>query len=294
VPTPFSETDHTFRADDGAEIFYRSHRVAGARGVLLFVHGAASNHTRWSEFLGHTTLTSTWDTVRLDLRGHARSIVRGTVGIARWCDDLAQLLDAEGYTRAVLVGHSLGANIALSFAQRYPRRVAALLLIDPAHPETLNLALPRSVARALLGVASVTTLGLNALGLRRSKPRELDLEQLDRRARALLAQHRDAEMEQLYASTREDLKYTPTATYLQDIAGVFKPLPVPPTEVSVMLLLSAGSDARAMKCNHRLAARMPQCEVVEIPCNHWILTAAPEAARAAMEKWISALETARR
>jgi len=42
------------------------------------------------------------------------------------------LMDSLGLSRAVLVGHSAGAAIALQIAQRYPERVIALILISPA------------------------------------------------------------------------------------------------------------------------------------------------------------------
>lgn len=283
--TGLNETDHILRADDGANIHYRRHAVLSARGTLVFLHGAASNHTRWSEFLAHTRLTENWSTLRVDLRGHGRSVYRGRLTLRRWSDDLVQLLDAERCARAVVVGHSLGANIALDFARRHAPRVAALLLIDPARSETLHLPVPDALARVLLKLLATVVLAANALGVRRRALRELDLEQLDRRARALLAQHREADMERLYSSTREDLRYTAAAAYLQDIAAVLEPLPDPPPGIPVMLLLSAGRDPDALRLNRAYATRIAGCHTVEIQCNHWILTAAPDEARRAIEGW---------
>jgi len=46
--------------------------------------------------------------------------------------DLAALVAAAGLqTPLVLVGHSLGSNIVRAYAQRHPRDVAALVLVDP-------------------------------------------------------------------------------------------------------------------------------------------------------------------
>ncbi len=45
---------------------------------------------------------------------------------------LANFLDALGLSRAALVGHSLGALFAASFATHYPDRVTALALVSPA------------------------------------------------------------------------------------------------------------------------------------------------------------------
>jgi pimeloyl-ACP methyl ester carboxylesterase len=45
---------------------------------------------------------------------------------------LAELLDGLGVDRAVAVGHSYGAAVALRLAERFPERVGALVLVCPA------------------------------------------------------------------------------------------------------------------------------------------------------------------
>lgn len=287
--TAFKETRQTL-VRNGVRIAYWQHRAPKARGVLLFIHGVASNHTRFSEFLQHTTLTDRWDTLRLDLRGHGLSVDRGVLGIDTWCADLCALLDACGYAQAVLVGHSLGANVVAHFAQRHAARVAGLIFIDPVQDSALHWGVPPGMARAVLKATASCVRGLNALGLHRRELPALDLEQLDQQARALLAQGRDVDMERLYSSVREDLKYFPTATYLQDLQQVLQPLPLSALNVPALLLLSVHGHDASVELNRAYAARLPHCEIVEIKCNHWILTAAPEAARVAIETWVTALE----
>lgn len=287
--TTFQDVKHTLVRYDGARISYWQHQAPKSRGVLLFIHGVASNHTRFSEFLQHTELTRRWDTLRLDLRGHAESVDRGAIGIDVWCADLYALLDVCGYARAVLVGHSLGANVAAHFAQRHAARVAGLIFIDPVQPQALHWWLPSRVARAALKAAAGIMRRLGAVGLHRRELTVLDLEHLDRQARALLAQGRDADMARLYSSSWEDLKYFPTATYLQDIVQVFEPLPLQMAKVPALMLLSVGSGSASVELNRAYAASVPHCDIVEIKCNHWILTAAPDTARVAIEAWVMKL-----
>ncbi|MBI3776587.1 MAG: alpha/beta hydrolase [Gammaproteobacteria bacterium] len=288
--TTFQDVKHTLIRNDGARISYWQHQAPESRGVLLFIHGVASNHTRFSEFLQHTELTRSWDTLRLDLRGHAASVDRGVVGIDVWCADLCALLDVCGYARAVLVGHSLGANVAAHFAQRHAARVAGLILIDPVQPQALHWWLPQNAARAALKAAATILRWLGTAGLHRRELTALDLEQLDLQARALLAQGRDADMERLYSSCWEDLKYFPTATYLQDVVQVFQPLPLQVAKVPALMLLSVGNRSSSVELNRAYAASLPHCDIVEIKCNHWILTAAPGTARAAIEAWVMKLK----
>lgn len=286
---PFLDAQQTLIRADGVRIAYWQHQAPEARGVLLLIHGVASNHTRFREFIKHSELTCNWDTLRVDLRGHAASVHRGVINLDVWGADLCALLDACGYPRAVLVGHSLGANIAARFAHRYPERVAGLILIDPVQAQAMLKPRTRSALGAALSVTVPAVRWLNTMGLYRRELPKLDLEQLDQHARVLLAQGRDAEMEQLYSSNWESLKYFPTATYLQDVAQALQPLSTPAPQIPALMLLSVHGRDAAVELNRAYAARLPQCDVVEIPCNHWILTAAPDAARVAIETWVTRL-----
>jgi pimeloyl-ACP methyl ester carboxylesterase len=76
---------------------------------------------------------------------------------------LRDLLDAHDIARAVLVGHSLGAAVALAMAGCYPRRVQALVLVAPVGgPGGLD-ALDRVLAAPIVGPAA-TWLGFRGLG----------------------------------------------------------------------------------------------------------------------------------
>jgi pimeloyl-ACP methyl ester carboxylesterase len=48
--------------------------------------------------------------------------------------DLAHLIDAWGLERPILIGHSLGALIALYFAAHYPDKLSKLVLVDAGAP----------------------------------------------------------------------------------------------------------------------------------------------------------------
>jgi pimeloyl-ACP methyl ester carboxylesterase len=49
-------------------------------------------------------------------------------------DDLRQFADALGLDRFVLGGHSMGGTVATLFAERYPDRLAGLILVDSPPP----------------------------------------------------------------------------------------------------------------------------------------------------------------
>lgn len=53
-------------------------------------------------------------------------------------EDLVQLIDAWGLERPIIIGHSLGALIALYFAAHYPTKLSKLILVDAGAPLPWN------------------------------------------------------------------------------------------------------------------------------------------------------------
>ncbi len=291
LPIPTApERACTLHRPDGALLAYRlAPAAAGARGVpLVLLHGLASNLSRWSEFVEHSVLRGRHALIRLDLRGHGGSASRGAIGLELWADDIAAVLDAQGHERAILVGHSLGAQLALHFVRRRLQRAAGLVLIDPVFREALHGRWRLLAACApLLHAAARAVRALNALGLRRRHVEPLDLRELDVLARqALASPAAEAAFVRRYSSARADLRHTRTATYLQDLAEMFRPPPDPTTlRQPVLALLSGGAtfaDAAVMR--DRLA-RLPEVTLAAIDCQHWPLTERPAEVRSAIEHW---------
>jgi pimeloyl-ACP methyl ester carboxylesterase len=285
-----ADAERFLAAAGGARIAYRIWRPAAPRGALVLLHGLASNATRWSEFTARTALRAHWALLRMDLRGQGRSRWYGRIGMREWCADLAALLDAEGFARAIVGGHCLGAGIALEFACRHPARTAGLLLIEPMPRDALTGTIRRAAQlRPLLLAAALAVRAANALGLRRRRLAPLDLEALDRETRAALALGAAGE-ERLarYGSPLADLRSTATGAYLQALAAVGGALPeLAAMRAPVLALLSAhGAFTDAARVRAALAV-LPDCEIAELDARHWIPTEQPEAMRAAIERWIA-------
>lgn len=278
-----------FPASDGTPIAYRPRRPDGqaARRTLVALHGLASNMTRWAEFAAATRLAESWDILRMDLRGHGDSPFRGRVGMEVWCADLAALLAHERMPSAVLVGHCLGANLALWFARQEPARVAGLVLIEPMFRQALTGQLARvAQLRPLIAAVLPVLRGLAAIGLHRRHLDVLDLAQLDREARAAMAASGGAFPKARYASIREDLRSLPLSIYLQDMLAVTGPLPaLPDITVPTLALLSAGTTFTDPQTTARALALLPDCKIVPLDAQHWIPTEQPDAMRRAIEDW---------
>ena len=105
--------------------------------TILFVHGAASDHSVWALQSRYFAYHG-WNVVAVDLPGHGRSggnALPSVEAIANW---IPAVLDAAGVAEAALVGHSLGALAVLECAARYPDRVAKAALAGPAVPMTVS------------------------------------------------------------------------------------------------------------------------------------------------------------
>jgi esterase len=287
------ETAKKLVQPDGATLHYRLWTRAdaprSARGtVIVLLHGMASNMTRWSEFLEHTSLKEHFDILRTDLRGHGESFTRRKIGMKIWCRDLAAILDAEGYERAIVIGHSLGANVALRFSAYQPARVAAIALIDPVFTQALRgtvLWIHRTSWwwRPLIALARV----FNRLGIRRRIHATRDLRQLDNDVRQhLLGAGRDREFVQRYSSPLADLRHFSAANYLQEIIELTRRVPPPEKlHVPLLALVSQAVTFTRTQITRQILARYPHVEIVDLSAYHWPLTEKPVEVRQALERW---------
>lgn len=107
---------------------------------VLLVHGNCSSGAYWYPLFRH--LPPGLRVVAPDLRGYGGTDpapVDATRGLRDFADDLAALLDdprlfGGAGARPVVVGHSMGAGVAMQLAVDHPERPSALLLEAPLSP----------------------------------------------------------------------------------------------------------------------------------------------------------------
>lgn len=102
----------------------------GRGSDVVMIHGLTGNLAIW-HFTLVPGLRDDFRMTMYDLRGHGRSEASPTGYTTRdMAQDLAGLMDQLGIARAHLVGHSLGADIALHFAILYPERVDRIVALE--------------------------------------------------------------------------------------------------------------------------------------------------------------------
>ncbi|MCD6022186.1 MAG: Alpha/beta hydrolase fold [Actinomycetia bacterium] len=101
---------------------------AGAPGLLL-LHGLASSRRIWDLMLPR--LTRAFRVVTYDARGHGLSAKPASgYGFDTVIADALAVLRATRLRRALMVGHSWGASVALELAARHPRSIGGAVLVD--------------------------------------------------------------------------------------------------------------------------------------------------------------------
>jgi pimeloyl-ACP methyl ester carboxylesterase len=115
-----------------------------SKPAIVFIHGAGLDHTCW-QLQSRWFAWHGWSVLAVDLPGHGRSDGPPLESVSALSDWVLALLGSAGLARASLVGHSMGAVIALETAARAPQRVDRLALLGissamPVHPALLEAA----------------------------------------------------------------------------------------------------------------------------------------------------------
>jgi pimeloyl-ACP methyl ester carboxylesterase len=106
------------------------------RPVVLVIHGMTSSHMVYRTVARELCRTAPHICLLApDLRGRGRSAnLPAPYGIAAHIADLIAVLDHAGADRALVVGHSIGGDVAARFAADHPERTAAVVLLDGGVP----------------------------------------------------------------------------------------------------------------------------------------------------------------
>jgi pimeloyl-ACP methyl ester carboxylesterase len=112
------------------------------RPAVVFLHGAGFDRTVWrlqSRWFAHHDRA----VLAVDFPAHGWSDGPAMESIAALADWTTRLIDAAGLQQAALVGHSMGALVALDCAARHGEKVRSIALCGvaaemPVHPEMLE------------------------------------------------------------------------------------------------------------------------------------------------------------
>lgn len=105
--------------------------------TIIFVHGLGSYLRAWEKNI--PVLKQKYRCIAIDLPGYGKSskgIYPYTMDF--FADVIKEFMEELNIKKAVIAGHSLGGQIAISTALKYPSIVSKLILADPAGFEQFN------------------------------------------------------------------------------------------------------------------------------------------------------------
>lgn len=229
------------------DIHWTQRGDAGAHEVpLVLIHGLTASSRMFERLAG--LLDDRW-VVMVDLRGHGTSSEPTDPEAYTWQElvgDVLSVLDRIDVDSAVVGGTSLGADVALAFADAHPERTAGLIVEMPVLAES------EGFARSVFGPAAVL--------LRRTAPVLAPL----MRAIGKLPLPRVPEL----ILARDALSHDPLA-----LAAVFQGLldsQQPSTEglsrikAPALVIGHRHDRLHAITDAHRVARDMPHAELVEV------------------------------
>ena len=95
---------------------------------VILLHGYTDSWNTYALVLPH--LSPAYHVFALDQRGHGESSkAPGSYTVDDMAADVIAFMDAQGITKATIVGHSMGSMVAQLVAIRHPARVSRLVLI---------------------------------------------------------------------------------------------------------------------------------------------------------------------
>jgi pimeloyl-ACP methyl ester carboxylesterase len=135
---PYKFPVKKIRVKRGTEIAYIDEGNPKSKEVLLFIHGLNGYAPIWNKTI--EDLSRDYRCIAVDLPGFGRS-EKGMlpINIFFYADLLTKFLDVLRVRDVYLVGHSIGAQVALNLALRYAFRYKRLILIAPTGIESFSL-----------------------------------------------------------------------------------------------------------------------------------------------------------
>jgi len=123
-------------SDDGLGLAFEAGVAApgdvGDGPMLVLVHGWCEDGRIWGSL--DSEPWSQRNVVSLDLVGHGASVHgRSDATLAGFAQDVARLVDHLGLTDAVVVGHGMGAQVALEAAALRPQAVRGVVAVEAFH-----------------------------------------------------------------------------------------------------------------------------------------------------------------
>ena len=137
------------------------YRVLGKGAPLVILHGLFGSSDNWQSQA--KKLADFYTVYLVDLRNHGHSFWSPAHTYALMAEDVHRLFEELNLKKIILLGHSMGAKVAMTLAQQHPSLLDKLILVDMgikviSHPGCLaSKAFTLSKTESVAGLSSTMT-----------------------------------------------------------------------------------------------------------------------------------------
>ncbi|MDB5925232.1 MAG: beta-ketoadipate enol-lactone hydrolase [Betaproteobacteria bacterium] len=253
------------------------------RHPIVLVHGSRLHAHVWNDF--SRRLSDRFHIIAVDQRGHGDSGWGAEDGyqLEELYRDLRAVIQARGFARYTLIGHSLGGRVSMLYAHRHQAELERLILVDitPGHASAV--------------VSGATVRNSEASSLRDFETPDAAvayIKQLMPRAPLQLVEESVRHGTRLNDNGRYTWKYDPTLLRRRrgqapagfDLWSLMKSVSTP-----TLLQYGSHSDVVTPELAQRMAETMPCCKVERVEnAGHGLFTDQPDAFAASVDRFLSA------
>jgi esterase len=241
---------------------------------VAILHGLFGSGRNWATIAQR--LATTYRVIAFDLRNHGGSPWAEAMGYRDMAEDVHAAMQARGYQRYALIGHSMGGKASMVAALLEPRAVEKLVVVDIA-PVTYSTSPYRAYVQAM------RALDLGAITRRREADAQLADTVHSSAERAFLLQNLVFDD----GATRWRINLAALEPALPALAG-FPAMPAGTTYERPALFVAGGKSA-SLRPEHEgaVTALFPTAMIVRIAeAGHWLHADAPDAFLALVEPFL--------
>lgn len=237
------------------------YRVLGKGAPLVILHGLFGSSDNWQSQA--KKLAEFYTVYLVDLRNHGHSFWSPAHTYTLMAEDVHRLIEELNLKNIILLGHSMGAKVAMTFAPQHPNLLDKLILVDMGIKEY-----PMHHQHILAGIH-----GLNLATYKTRGEAELDLEKYvaNQGVRQFL-------LKNLYWKTKSELAWRMNVAILEKNMGEIL------SAIPKQIVLTATLFIRGELSNYILEDDIPEIENIFpnsefetiLGVGHWVHAEAPD------------------
>lgn len=98
------------------------YKIVGQGNTLVLLHGFMEDMSMWEAHI--SALSKFYQVLTIDLPGHGKSAyISDNHSMELMAEVVFQILEEEKIEKCVMIGHSMGGYVTLSFAEKYPQKL---------------------------------------------------------------------------------------------------------------------------------------------------------------------------